>query len=136
MRATCNGPAPRSSGSVTPMHKDIAQKQLQEIVEINDSGCKCCGSLDSSEMQVSVNNEDKMGIVCDECGEAYVYPDSPGKHATDGYDYADDRDYSLFAGKPTNRDFKKFRNGKEKRRDKENKPIRGGIRDVYEFADD
>ena len=130
MRATCNGPAPRS-GSVTPM------RAREESMEVNDSGCKCCGSLDSSEMQVSVNNEDKMGIVCDECGETYVYPDSPGKHCVDGYDdFDDEKDYSLFTGKPSNRDFKKFRNSKEKRRDKENKPVRGGVRDVYEFADD
>lgn len=107
----------------------VPMKHKEEIMESNDSGCKVCGSLDSS----PVNGEDKMGVVCNECGETYVYPDSPGKHCTK--EIEDDRDYSLFTGKPTNREFRKFRGNKEKkRRDKANKPQRTG-RDMS-FLDD
>lgn len=116
----------------------LVPMQKKETMEVNDSGCVCCDSINSTEMQVSVNGKDCLGVVCNECGETYVYPDSqdnydypdsPGKHYVDGYDYTDGRDYSLFTGKPTNREFKKFRDGKSKRREKSNKPQRGGVRE-------
>ena len=118
-------------GQLVPMHKHNG-----ETMETNDSGCKSCGSLDSSEMAISVNGEDRTGIVCDECGETYVCPDSPdsaGKHCTED-NYPDDKDYSLFTGKPENKGFKRFRSSEGKRRDKSNKPQRTG-RDMS-FLDD